>query len=139
MKSFKFILFSLILFLLGCGDTTTTNLICPECKMVIDKNKKENTSYIKQVYFDDIGCMVLWTKAHNSNLDNVMVYAKDAKIYIKATDAHYTINERTPMGYGFTAYQKAQKGAIDFQDMRLRMLRGETMRNPKIRKQILGE
>ncbi len=107
--------------------------------MVIEKDKKENTSYIDKVYFDDIGCMVLWTKKNKSKLDSVMVFVKDSKKYIKAIDAYYTIDERTPMGYGFTAYQNRKDKSIDFKEMRLRMLRGETMKNPKIRKQILGE
>ncbi len=136
MRNFNFLLISLIF--LGCG-TSTKNSICPECKMPIEKDKKENISYIKKIYFDDIGCMVLWTKKHKSRLDSVMVFTKDTRKYIKAVDAYYTIYERTPMGYGFTAYQNKKKKSIDFKEMRLRMLRGETMKNPKIRKQILGE
>ena len=107
--------------------------------MPIPQKDKINTAYINNIYFDDVGCMVLWAKKHNNNLQNASVFAKDTQKYIKAKDAHYTINERTPMGYGFTAYQNPQKDSITFQEMRLRMLRGETMKNPKIRKQILGE
>jgi len=136
MINFRFFILALIF--LGCG-TSTKNSTCPECKMVIKKDKKEDTAYIKKVYFDDIGCMVLWTKEHNSNLDEVMVFTKDSKKYIKAKNAYYKIDERTPMGYGFSAYQNSQIKSIDFKEMRLRMLRGETMKNPKIRKQILGE
>jgi hypothetical protein len=42
------------------------------------------------------------------------------------------------MGYGFTPYERKIPQSISFEEMRLRILRGETMRNPKIRKQILG-
>ena len=138
MRSFKiFLLF--VLFIVGCQDSNSTQM-CPECHMPISKNSKLNTSHIDhKVYFDDIGCMVLWTKKHKKSPKEAMVFTKDTQRYIKATDAHYTINERTPMGYGFTAYEKLQKGSIDFKEMRLRVLRGETMKNPKIRKQILGE
>jgi len=107
--------------------------------MPLPKNSKINTSYINKTYFDDIGCMILWAKKENINSQDAKVFTKDTQKYIKAIKAHYTINERTPMGYGFTAYEKLQKGSIDFKEMRLRVLRGETMQNPKIRKQILGE
>jgi len=143
MKKFKKSLTLLIfnfsfLIITGCG-TTTDKQVCPECHMPLPKNSKINTAYINKTYFDDIGCMILWAKKHNSNLEEAKVFTKDTQKYIKATEAHYTINERTPMGYGFTAYEKPQKGSINFKEMRLKMLRGETMQNPKIRKQILGE
>ena len=40
--------------------------------------------------------------------------------------------------YGFTPYEKKCKNCINFDEVILRMLRGEHMANPKIRKQILG-
>ena len=43
------------------------------------------------------------------------------------------------MGYGFGAYEHDRDFLIDFETMRLRMLRGETLNNPKIRKQIMGK
>jgi hypothetical protein len=44
------------------------------------------------------------------------------------------------MHYGFGAYENAnaKEGMIDFNEMRLRMLRGETISDPKIRKKLLG-
>ncbi len=44
----------------------------------------------------------------------------------------------TPMHYGFGAYENLKEGMIDFNEMRLRMLRGENMSDPKIRKKLLG-
>ena len=99
----------------------------------------ENSSYLNKTHFDDMGCLILWTKKEGKNPSDAMVFTKDTKHYIKATDAYYTITERTPMGYGFTAYEKAQTKSIKFDEMKLRMLRGEHMANPKIRKQILGQ
>ena len=43
------------------------------------------------------------------------------------------------MEYGFGAYKKANKNFIDFETMRLRVLRGETLRDPYIRKRLLGK
>jgi len=124
---------------MGCdSSTSTTQPICPQCNMPISKSN-ENSSYLNETHFDDMGCLILWTKKEGKNPSDAMVFTKDTKHYIKATDAYYTINERTPMGYGFTAYEKAQAKSIKFDEMKLRMLRGEHMANPKIRKQILGE
>jgi hypothetical protein len=42
------------------------------------------------------------------------------------------------MHYGFSAYEKKKENLISFDEMQIRMLRGEHMANPKIRKHILG-
>jgi len=41
------------------------------------------------------------------------------------------------MGYGFGAYENKLQGHVDYETMRLRMLRGETMNNPYIQQQLL--
>ena len=107
--------------------------------MPIDKSKEYSSHLDNKIYFDDMGCLILWTKKESKEPSEAMVFTKDTKQYIKATDAFYTIKERTPMGYGFTAYEQEQPESIKFGEMKLRMLRGEHMANPKIRKQILGE
>ena len=141
MREFKFLLFLLFLGLfIGCDSSTSiSQSICPQCNMPIPESKEQSSHLNKKTYFDDMGCLILWTKEEGKDPTVAMVFTKDTKHYIKATDAHYTINERTPMGYGFTAYEKAQDKSIKFDEVKLRMLRGEHMANPKIRKQILGE
>ena len=62
----------------------------------------------------------------------------DTHRYIDIKKAFYSINEKTPMSYGFSAYENEIENSIDFNEVRLRMLRGEHMANPKIRKHILG-
>ena len=140
MRRFKFFIFYFSLFIMftACNSSNSNHKnICPQCNMPI--KTKEYSSYLEKTHFDDIGCLILWTKKENKEPSLAMVFTKDTKKYIKATDAFYTIKERTPMGYGFTAYEKEQPKSIKFEEMRLRMLRGEHMANPKIRKQILGE
>ena len=140
MKSYRLFLWLILvgLWIVGCDDNIDKK-VCPQCRMPISQDSKNNTAHIKnKVYFDDVGCMILWTKKHKIDPKEAFVFAKDTKKYIKAKDAHYSINERTPMGYGFSAYENPKEGSIDFEEMKLRMLRGETMKNPKIRKQILG-
>jgi hypothetical protein len=105
----------------------------------------ENTTIVTQngttTYFDDVGCMVLWAKENHVDLKNVVVkaFTHDTKKYVDAFKLNYSIDETTPMHYGFGAYEKKRKNSIDFDEVILRMLRGENMANPKIRKQILGQ
>lgn len=137
MRVFKFTL--LLLLFLGCESSAEKKEICPQCNMPVPTSR-EYTSYLdSQHYFDDMGCLILWTKAHGHNPSKAKVFTKDTEKYIVATAAFYTINEKTPMGYGFSAYEHHQEESILFDEMKLRMLRGEHMANPKIRKHILGE
>lgn len=91
-------------------------------------------------YFDDIGCMILWAKDKGIDLTKVKtkVFTNDTKKFIDAQIANYTIGDKTPMAYGFAAYENLEKNRINFNEVILRMLRGENMANRKIRKQILG-
>lgn len=94
----------------------------------------------KKHSFDDIGCLVLWAKEHNVALDSakIEVFSNDTHQYIDARKAHFSINEKTPMNYGFAAYEAQKSDTIPMDEVALKMLRGEHMANPKIRKQILG-
>ncbi len=114
-----------------------------DCGMVID-----DLSYASQVvapdgktwFFHDHGDFVHWLSSKPFEKEAVIwVMSRDTHRWINGRKAYYTLNENTPMGYGFGAYEHKKKGMVDFTTMRLRMLRGETMKNPKIRKQLLGE
>ncbi len=114
-----------------------------DCGMVI-----EDLTYASQViapdgktwFFHDHGDFVHWLK-DKSFKDKAVIWVRtvDTKRYIRAEDAFYSRDDITPMGYGFGAYEKNQKGFISFDEMRLKMLRGETMNNPKIKKKLLGK
>ncbi len=148
MKLFKLSLILAIQYLLfttlvGCNSSSeapSESKLCPQCNMPLPKDNKY-TAYIEESnYFDDIGCLILWSKANRIELDSrkVYVFSNDTKKYIDAKTAYFTINEKTPMNYGFAAYANKKEGTIDFKEMQLRMLRGEHLANPKIRKKILG-
>lgn len=112
-----------------------------DCGMVI-----EDLEYASQViapdgrtwFFHDHGGFVHWLddKPFRDNA-TVWVMSKDTYSWIDGRKAFYTLNEETPMGYGFGAYANFKKGMVTFKDMRLKMLRGETMNNPLIRKKLL--
>ena len=83
--------------------------------------------------------MVLWLEEQKSKNDIVLwVWAKDINKYINARKAWYSLTEKTPMNYGFGAYKIKKDQYVDFDTMSAKMLKGETMANPKVRKQLLG-
>jgi nitrous oxide reductase accessory protein NosL len=114
-----------------------------DCGMVID-----DLEYASQVvakdgktwFFHDHGGFVHWLEDKSFKDDVVIwVMSKDTKKWIDATKAYYSRNDTTPMGYGFGAYEKSQEGLISYEEMKLYMLRGETLNNPLIRRNLLGK
>ncbi len=114
-----------------------------DCGMVI-----EDLEYASQVvapdgktwFFHDHGGFVHWLEDKKFKNDVIIwVMSRDSKKWIDAKKAYYTLTDRTPMGYGFGAYEKKSAKMVDFETMSLKMLRGETMNNPQIRKQLLGK
>jgi hypothetical protein len=117
-------------------------LQCPQCHMyLVGKNDTVQiiTHEHKTHFFDDPGCAILWLKAQKIDPKEVTfwVFSKDTKRYIDAKKAHFSFIDTTPMMYGFGAYENDKEQTIDFEEMRLRMLRGETLQDPKIRQHLL--
>ncbi len=150
-KLFSFIILVGLLFV-GCSSNNKKSLdeikqdqaICPQCNMPLSSDSNDFTAYAivdnHTIYFDDIGCMVLYLQEHNINLQNIdtKVFTIDTKKYIDGKKCYYKMDHKTPMHYGFVCYEKQVEGNLAIKDMQLKILRGETMINPKIRKQILG-
>ena len=84
--------------------------------------------------------LILWMKEQKIDPETITlwVFSSESNRYIDALKASYTFTEETPMLYGFAAYENPKEGMIDFTEMRLRMLRGETMSDPKIRQRLKG-
>ena len=113
-----------------------------DCGMVI-----ENFEYVSQLispsgktyFFHDHGGFVNWLKDKEFKDKAVIwVMSRDSKKWIDGRKAFYSLDDITPMGYGFGAYEFKKKNYVDFDTMSLKMLRGETMNNPRIKKQLLG-
>ena len=118
-------------------------LQCPQCHMYLVGKKHTAqviTKDLKTHFFDDIGCAILWLKDRKIEPFSITmwVFSNDTHRYIDAFKAFYSISDETPMLYGFGAYEKQKESMIDFNEMRLRMLRGENMSDPKIRQQLKG-
>jgi len=114
-----------------------------DCGMVIDE-----LNYASQViskngktwFFHDHGDFIHWLEDKEFKNDVVIwVMSKDSHRWIDGKKAFYSLDEITPMGYGFGAYEKNGDKFVSYDEMRLRMLRGETMNNPLIKKQLLGK
>jgi hypothetical protein len=96
----------------------------------------------KAYKFDDIGCTIEWFRDEKISWeDKAKIYITDKLDgkFIDAKTALYDINSHTPMDFGFGAYTKQDapkdKNLIDYEQVRLKILRGETMQNPIIKKQ----
>jgi len=145
-------IFVVISLFTGCDKQVKTGLhevhwdrdMCERCKMVVSDRK--NTGQVidpktgKSYMFDDLGCLVLWFKDENIDWENkAIIYITDIKTgkFIDARKAWYDTNSsRTPMDYGFGAHEKQNKtkSYITYDEARLKILRGETMQNPQIKK-----
>jgi hypothetical protein len=113
----------------------------PYCKMLI--STQENSSQViapdgRTWFFDDPGCMILWLdKKPFQDSAKIWIYSLDTHQWIDARKAWYGRTDDTAMHYGFGAREHKTKDAIDFATMRLYVLRGEHLGNPKIRKMLL--
>jgi hypothetical protein len=114
-----------------------------DCGMIIDK-----MDYVSQVvapdgktwFFHDHGGMANWLRDKSFKDDaKIWVRTIDTQKYIDGRTAWYSKTDSTPMRYGFGAYENKQDGFITFEEMGLKMLRGETMANPVYRKELLGK
>ena len=145
MREFKLLIlsFTFLLSFGGCNPSDKISDVCPTCKMKIADSKLHSTSlHVNGTTqnFDDIGCMILFAKENQLNLNRIdtQVFANDTLRYIDASTAFYTTDENSPMGYGFSAYEKEKTETIKFSEVIIKMLRGEHMANPTIRKRTLG-
>ncbi len=113
-----------------------------DCGMVIDDlafSSQVVSPSGKTYFFHDHGGMAKWLKDKEfSNNAKIWVMTLDTKKYIDGKSAYYSLDDETPMGYGFGAYENKQDGFVSFDEMQLKMLRGETMNNPTIRKKLKG-
>lgn len=111
-----------------------------DCGMLIDE-----LDYASQVisksgktwFFHDHGGFVHWLEDKKFK-DDVLIWvmSKDTKQWIDAKKAYYSLTDKTPMGYGFGAYKNKRDDFVSYETMKLKMLRGETLNNPRIRQEL---
>ena len=114
----------------------------PQCAMLLKSNRNALEVVVpdgRTWFFDDPGCMILWIEKRPFRDEaKIWVHTLDTKRWIDARKAYYGVTDRTEMRYGFGAREHEGNDTIGFEEMRLRMLRGENLTNPKIRKKLLG-
>ena len=113
-----------------------------QCAMTLESEKFAAEAISpsgKTWFFDDVGCMILWLENKDfKDQATLWVHTEDSNRWIDAKKAFYTLTDSTPMHYGFGAREFKKDGMVDFKTMRLKMIRGENLKNPKIRKKLLG-
>jgi len=121
-------------------DIKVNEYSCAKCKMNVkaldyatQAVKKNGDTY----FFDDMGCMILWLKEHPEDLVKLYVKTLDTHKWIEAEKAHYSRIAPSPMGYGFGAVEAPKKGLVSYEEMKRLMLKGETLRNPSVKKMLL--
>lgn len=93
----------------------------------------------KSWFFDDVGCMALWIRNKPFMAEaKIWVYTRDTEEWLDGRAAWFSRIDETPMRYGFAAYKAHAEGRVDFETMRLMMLRGENLADPHIRRELLG-
>ena len=69
--------------------------------MEIDKSLLHSATLTKNgtiYYFDDIGCMILWSRENNIDTSTAKVFSNDTHKYVDAVIANYTIGQRDKLG-----------------------------------------
>lgn len=93
----------------------------------------------KTWFFHDPGGVPLWVDNMGKGFENkimIWFFTMDSKKWKKFDEVWFSINDKTPMGYGFAVYEKKKSSYIRYSEMKLRMLRGENMNDPKVRKMV---
>jgi len=123
-------------------DIKANEYSCAKCKMHV-KALNYATQAVKEngdtYFFDDIGCMILWLEKNAEGIVSKYVMTLDTHKWIKAEQAHYSRIAPSPMGYGFAAVEASKASLISYDAMKTLMLKGETLRNPAVKKSLLSE
>jgi len=124
-------------------DITLNHFQDTQCGMTITSNKHSAQAVApdgRTWFFDDPGCLALWYKNIEFQKDAVIwVFSNDTNEYIDGKKAWYNKTSNTPMEYGFGAYKNKKEGMISFDEMIIKMYRGENLTNPLIRNKLLGK
>jgi hypothetical protein len=113
----------------------TCNMNVKEIAYASQAVKKNGDTYL----FDDLGCMLLWLEKQSEPIMATYVMTLDTHRWVKAEEAHYSRIAPSPMGYGFAAVEMPKEGLISYESMKAYMLKGETLRNPVVKKSLLTD
>ncbi len=107
--------------------------VCTRCLMAISDRRYAaeivNPDTGRVYKFDDIGCAILWLKSKSPPWQKRAVFfVTDRKTgqWLDARKAYFTTDDITPMGFGFGATKSQLPGTVGFDEMKRRVLTGET-------------
>ncbi len=114
---------------------------CPGCGMLL-RQLRDSAQAIdsdgRTIFFDDVGCLARWLEEQEDEDLILWVHTRDTEEWTDGRTAQYSRDDVTPMRYGFAAYHNEKEGFISFDEMSLKMLRGENLTNPYVKKELLG-
>lgn len=143
MRRFSFFLCLIGLLLVGCDSKPNLEPkkvhwdrdVCERCKMLLSDRRFSaqvvNPQNIRKYTFDDIGCVILWFQEEKITWsDKAVIWVNDAQSgeWINAREAFYSVENITPMAYGFGAHKsqqqvKAGEEVLDFAEVSRRVLK----------------
>jgi len=115
---------------------------CSDCNMDV-----EDLNYAAEIitnngntyFFDDIGCVVLWSQKHKQEIAKMFTQTLDTHKWIEVKKAWYSRISPSPMGYGFAAIENKKEGLILYDEMETLMLQGKNLHDPFVKKKLLGK
>lgn len=95
---------------------------CAHCRMLVSERRfaAQAVANGERRYFDDIGCLVLWSAEHRT--DKAWVRDAEGNRWLEAASARYASGARTPMDFGFEGRAPETEGTLGFQEMRATVL-----------------
>jgi len=132
-----FCLFAFLMFFSGCEqhkivekDTLKgprmireSEVSCAHCNMAvveIEYGAQIRFEDGRRHFFDDLGCLMLWALEHPNVAYEAWVYALDTHQWIEASNAYYQGGDKTPMGFGYGAYETPLTPHISFETLKKR-------------------
>lgn len=117
--------------------------IDPVSKMLIRRYENSAEAVLANgdtYFFGEPADMILWIDTHHKEtIQNIWVYTQDTHRWLYAPNAWYATRENTPVGYGIGAREHRCRHCIPYSVMKQRVLEGETLLNPRIRKRLLED
>ena len=114
---------------------------CATCNMdvkALDYAVQAVTENGDTYFFDDMGCLLKWLKSAGKKVAKVYVRTLDTHRWIEAQKAHYSRIAPSPMGYGFGAVEADKAGLVSYETVQALMAKGETLRDPAVKKKLLA-
>lgn len=112
-----------------------------DCGMIVDGLKFSSQVIApdgRTWFFHDPGGVPRFLKDKSFRSEAVIwFYTLDTKRWKTSHHVSFSLRDETPMGYGFGAYEKKKDGFISYEQMRTKMLRGENLLNPYVKKKLL--